>query len=290
MSTLPRSGPQPQTPPTSTPSPDTKRSAASDLDRDKTIKSPPASTGPSFHRLNSLNNVSKALNHSAPSDMNHGDLLWRSISAACLPLYNGEGVKGSIEDVNDVVRQWVLETTALLVIDDMDRLFKGGMSILSTKLVSVSEETLPLRVVEIWTFYFGTVLPYLQAVFLPVRAGLKAKESGNVNKGGNGVDGDVWTMCLVAFRDVIVQGHMSRLEDAFPKLFRQVDSDARRVKDIGSRALQMFSILGALPANDDKQRILNKAMTNLNKLVRSKMAQTGMIASNPQTYGSIPQL
>ncbi|TPX49447.1 hypothetical protein SeLEV6574_g01468 [Synchytrium endobioticum] len=254
--------------------------------------SPPSTVFPGFNRAHSLPNVHQAptntWSNNAPPALTQAELLWRSISANVIPLYNGEGVKGNLEDINDHVRQWATDMSSQTLLDDMDRLFRGGMSILSTKLVSISDESLPQRVVEIWTFHFGTVLPYLQAVFLPVRGILNARLSDTrvattsttaiPNVPAESV-ADVRTMALVAFRDVIVDAHAARLQEAFPSLFKPSDADPKRVKDIVSRALQMCSILGALPVNDEKQRLLSKTMQQMLRLVRSRMMETGMLAS-----------
>ncbi|KAI7876935.1 hypothetical protein K492DRAFT_134704 [Lichtheimia hyalospora FSU 10163] len=62
-----------------------------------------------------------------------GDV-WQSLCVRVLPLFNGEGVKGNIEDLNELLRY---------------------------------------RLVEQWSFFFTYALPYFEAVFLPLRTDVR---------------------------------------------------------------------------------------------------------------------
>ncbi|KAI8643653.1 hypothetical protein BD408DRAFT_342030 [Parasitella parasitica] len=97
-----------------------------------------AATGPSgfqYHRQNSLSSAT------LPPTVNHhlntaqGDA-WQTLCVRVLPLFNGEGVQGTIEDLNDLC----------LLLD---------------------------RLVEQWSFFFTYALPYFEAVFLPLRTDVR---------------------------------------------------------------------------------------------------------------------
>jgi hypothetical protein len=56
-----------------------------------------------FHRHTSIS----GLLHSAtpaPSSTNSSDTLWQALCVRVLPLFNGEGVQGAVEDMNDLLR------------------------------------------------------------------------------------------------------------------------------------------------------------------------------------------
>ncbi len=61
------------------------------------------------------------------------------------------------------------------------------------------------RISELWNFFFGTVLPYLQGVFLPIRMIVK-------QRGGDPELIDVRRMGLESFRINIVLPSLSWLE------------------------------------------------------------------------------
>jgi len=77
------------------------------------------------------------------------------------------------------------------------------MALLEKKLAGVAEEALPLRLAELWSFFFSSVLPYMQGAFLPVRMEARLR----------GVEiPDMRTLALSGFRDLIVLPVCPRLE------------------------------------------------------------------------------
>jgi hypothetical protein len=80
------------------------------------------------------------------------------------------------------------------------------MFTLNAKLFGVSDEKLMDRLVEQWSFFFGNVLPYFEATFLPLRidvryASIDDKEYWNVRN-----------MALQSFRDHVILPLIKRLE------------------------------------------------------------------------------
>ncbi|TIA91903.1 hypothetical protein E3P81_01821 [Wallemia ichthyophaga] len=107
----------------------------------------------------------------------HGDS-WQAICVKVLPLFNGENMITSLEDLNALViihiRDTIARSKPSRVIEslstDFNNLISIGMLTLRAKLVQhVDESTdrFATRTVEIWTFFFGQVLPLLEGVFLP---------------------------------------------------------------------------------------------------------------------------
>ena len=59
--------------------------------------------------------------------------------------------------------------TPHIAIEELFELLSAGMLTLSNKLASAGEDIFASRAVEVWTFFFGEVVPYLEGVFLPVK-------------------------------------------------------------------------------------------------------------------------
>jgi hypothetical protein len=64
--------------------------------------------------------------------------------------------------------------SALALCEEINELLKNGMLTLNAKLGDVPDEKLVSRLVEVWSFFFGTVLPYFEGVLLPLQVELKA--------------------------------------------------------------------------------------------------------------------
>ncbi|MBW0498257.1 hypothetical protein O181_037972 [Austropuccinia psidii MF-1] len=105
-----------------------------------------------------------------------GDV-WSKVVLRVIPLFNGEGHKGFIEDLNEFVSQHIHKTIAdspsksiSKLNSDLNELFTAGISILNNKLQAdnLSNNRLLIRILEVWHFFFTAVLPYLEAIFLPL--------------------------------------------------------------------------------------------------------------------------
>lgn len=111
---------------------------------------------------------------------------------------NGEGQRGYIEDLNDLVSLHIKRTTERLgktgnalnaLSNDLVDLLAMGMLTLNAKLVDLSDDRLLVRIVsiqtrggcrnladiipafqtEVWNFFFIGCLPYIEGIFLPLR-------------------------------------------------------------------------------------------------------------------------
>lgn len=129
-----------------------------------------------------LNSNSLESTNSNPSTTVGGLILkpgdvWSQVVHRVIPLFNGEGHKGFIEDLNDFVSQHIHKTIAdspsksiSKLHSDITELFATGILILCNKLQAdqLSDERLLVRVSQVWHFFFTGVLPYLEAIFLPL--------------------------------------------------------------------------------------------------------------------------
>ncbi|KAF9206205.1 hypothetical protein BGZ49_002854 [Haplosporangium sp. Z 27] len=116
--------------------------------------------------------------------------VWQALCIKVLTLFNGQGLTGAIEDLNDLVRRCLSTRNAFTLCDEIGELLKNGMLTLNAKLGDVPDEKLVSRLVEVWSFFFGTVLPYFEGVFLPLQIELKAYHAKRMTRkttsGGNG--------------------------------------------------------------------------------------------------------
>ncbi|KAF9092741.1 hypothetical protein BGX23_003956 [Mortierella sp. AD031] len=100
--------------------------------------------------------------------------VWQALCIKVLTLFNGQGLTGAIEDLNELVRRCLTTRNAFMLCDEINELLKNGMLTLNAKLGDVPDEKLVSRLVEVWSFFFGTVLPYFEGVFLPLQIELKS--------------------------------------------------------------------------------------------------------------------
>lgn len=101
---------------------------------------------------------------------------WQMICIRVLPLFNGEALRTSIEELNEMVSLHVrktLERSQAHAIEsltlDLISLTSTGTLTLNSKLQGLEDSRLLLRLVEVWTFFLGQVLSYCEGCFLPLQ-------------------------------------------------------------------------------------------------------------------------
>lgn len=101
---------------------------------------------------------------------------WGALHVHVLPLFNGEPLRIPIEDLNILVKRHIQAVVssspskALSTLEhDASELIASGMVTLNAKLISIDDEKLVARVVEIWGFFWDQVLTYLEGVLLPLQ-------------------------------------------------------------------------------------------------------------------------
>ncbi|KAG9298732.1 hypothetical protein G9A89_012800 [Geosiphon pyriformis] len=184
---------------------------------------------------------------------------WQTLCTNVLPLFNGEGLKMCIEDLNDLLRRCINDKTPESLYYEINELLASGMSTLNSKLRDVPDEKLVSRLNELWSFYFGTVIPYFEGVFLPLQI-QSASQLLSSNLAGEEVS--IRRMVLMSFRDQVILPMGDRVDEAFNKLFHDFDSGIP-VADTAARMLQMTYILSSILSNDDKQKEMDKILAKL---------------------------
>ncbi|KAK6582036.1 hypothetical protein PZA11_005733 [Diplocarpon coronariae] len=100
------------------------------------------------------------------------DDAWPYLRAKLLVMFEGEDLRLPVEDFNRLVivnlQRCIQKRAPNLVIEDLRDLLSTGFSSLDQTLRRTPDERLIPRLVEMWLFTFTTVLPYMQAVFLPL--------------------------------------------------------------------------------------------------------------------------
>jgi hypothetical protein len=165
-----------------------QRSTAS-KDRDDLLNSPTSMIIPNYSSL-----------------INENSDVWQALCIRVLPLFNGEGVNGAIEDLNELFRRCLTEPISPNLHRDIEALLRDGMFTLNAKLFGVSDEKLMDRLVEQWSFFFGNVLPYFEATFLPLRTDVRYASIDDMEYW------NVRNMALQSFRDYVILPLIKRLE------------------------------------------------------------------------------
>ncbi|CAG8433012.1 6314_t:CDS:2 [Ambispora gerdemannii] len=188
---------------------------------------------------------------------------WLTLCINVLPLFNGEGLKMSIEDLNELLRGCIRDKTTESLYNDIIELLASGMSTLNSKLRDVPDEKLVSRLNELWSFYFGTVIPYFEGVFLPLQIQANNSTTATINAlSHNSVNSLVRRMVLMSFRDQVILPMGDRVDEAFNKLFHDFDSGIP-VADTAARMLQMTYILSSILSNDEKQTQMDRILAKL---------------------------
>lgn len=182
------------------------------------------------------------------------DDAWDLLRAKILVAFEGEDVRIAVENLNRLVtihvQRCVQKRDPSIIIGDLEDLLKTGFLSLNHTLRLISDERLVPHLVNMWMQVFGTILPFMQAVFLPLDQEFKGRgsiltspkmagefwgalpsaESGSKLSSspaaGDGVDFvvaageelEVRRILLIAFRDVIILPRFELLKATFSRL------------------------------------------------------------------------
>jgi len=100
------------------------------------------------------------------------DDAWPYLKAKLLVIFEGEDLRLPVEDLNRVVtmhiQYCIQRRSAHAIIEDLLDLLKTGFASLDHALRMTPEDRVIPALVELWVITFTNILPYLQAVFLPL--------------------------------------------------------------------------------------------------------------------------
>lgn len=116
-----------------------------------------------------------AFSHLGSSMGLHGitpDDAWPLLKARLLNIFSGEDLRTPIEDFNLLVsvhiRRCIQKRAPVVLVEDLRELLATGFSSLAQTLRTVPDERLVPRLVSIWQTTLSSILPFIQAVFLPL--------------------------------------------------------------------------------------------------------------------------
>lgn len=175
------------------------------------------------------------------------DDAWPYLRAKLLVIFEGEDLRLPVEDFNRVVslhlEYCIRRRSPNQFLDDLRSLLGTGFSSLDQNLRKHSEDRLIPNLIDLWMHVFTAVLPYMQAVFLPldqefagcgeflknteqakdfwggVVAGSPPETStGPINLAPATAVLDVRRLVLTAYRDVIIIPRYDKLKALFSRL------------------------------------------------------------------------
>ncbi|PSN61149.1 HbrB-like protein [Corynespora cassiicola Philippines] len=111
------------------------------------------------------------------------DDAWPLLKARVLLIFEGEDPRPPVEDFNSLVtihiKRCIQKRSPIILIEDLKELLTTGFGSLDQTLRHVPDDRLIPHLVEMWLVVFTTILPFLQAVFLPLD--LEFRGSGIMN-------------------------------------------------------------------------------------------------------------
>ena len=180
------------------------------------------------------------------------DDAWPLLKARLLLVFEGEDPRPPLEDFNGLVsvhiRRCIQRRAPDLLLEDFCDLLHTGFVSLDHMLHHVPDERLVPHLVEMWLVVYGTIFPFLQAVFLPLdlefkgrgplmsareaaefwegvrpeQAGLISAGNDNYNVGSSNNNNenllDVRRLALTAFRDCVILPRYDTLMAIFSRL------------------------------------------------------------------------
>lgn len=216
------------------------------LDNESTLNLPTDLSGtvpfPSLSQQSTLYDTSESarLGSNIPSSW---DEAWPYLKSLLLVVFQGEDLRLPVEDINRIVQMHIQycihKRSPISMLDDLRELFAMGFSSLDHTLRQAPEDRFIPTLVELWLFTFTTILPYLQAVFLPLELEVagrgailtyeQAREfwgsvaaSQPVDKNGNPaattVTFDVRRLVLASYRDTVILPRYDTLKTIFSRL------------------------------------------------------------------------
>ncbi|KAI0156351.1 HbrB-like-domain-containing protein [Xylariaceae sp. FL1272] len=124
-----------------------------------------ATNGPSYF-LDAADSSKYGLNSMSLDDA------WPYLKAKLLVIFEGEDLRLPVEDFNRVVtmhiQYCIQRRSAHIIVDDLRDLLSTGFASLDHALRQTPEDQVIPALVELWVITFTIILPYMQAVFLPL--------------------------------------------------------------------------------------------------------------------------
>ncbi|KAK9254264.1 HbrB-like-domain-containing protein [Lipomyces tetrasporus] len=202
--------------------------------------------------------------------------VWPFLCARVTPLFTGDGLRVPVEDLNKLVllhaKRRISERDPGTLINDVRDVLRLGISAIdpAPQVQSVTDNVLVEHVADLWHFFQASVLPYIQAVFVPLQ--LEFKGVGSVMSREQATKfwerqkvqptkfNNIKIMALVSFRDWIVLPLYLRLKHAFSA------TSMFLTKDTCPRLVQCMGLLSSINSGDEKQQRVDELARLVRKL------------------------
>ncbi|OAA64003.1 HbrB-like protein [Cordyceps fumosorosea ARSEF 2679] len=169
------------------------------------------------------------------------DEAWPYLKSLLSVVFQGEDLRLPVEDINRIVhlhiQYCVHKRSPLSMLDDLRELLAKGFSSLDHTLRQAGEDRFIPTLVELWLFTFTSILPYLQAVFVPLElevagrgtilnydqardfwGSLSTTSDDNVKPTPPTVTFDIRRLVLAAYRDTVILPRYETLKTIFSRL------------------------------------------------------------------------
>lgn len=169
---------------------------------------------------------------------------WHYVKAHALKIFEGQVPRPPIEDFNDLVttelKRCIRLRQPLTIIEELNELLQIGFTSLEHTLRGIPDTQLVPHLVHLWDMVFSTVLPFMQAIFLPLDLEFKGRgplmtareaaefwgaalpssddAAANKNIPTLGEDLDVRRITLLTFRDTVILPRNDALMAIFSRL------------------------------------------------------------------------
>lgn len=114
-------------------------------------------------------NMHQTMAHSSPNSP------WSLLTVHVLPVFAGSPLKTPLEDLNQLCNSHIMATSqrvpasrlVAVFTSDLREFIASGMLTLKAKFETLEEAKVVARAAEVWNFFWGQILPYVEGVFLP---------------------------------------------------------------------------------------------------------------------------
>lgn len=161
---------------------------------------------------------------------------WDLLKAKLLVVFDGDELHIPVEDLNGLViahiQRCIVRQSAPTMLEDLREFLQTGFTSLDQTLHNVPDHRLVPHLVDMWLLVFGKLLPYMQAVFLPLDLEFKGHgslmtpqeaadfwgASPDSTDSAFGNEFDVRRIVLLSYRDNVILAHYEALKSTFSRL------------------------------------------------------------------------
>lgn len=208
-----------------------------------------------------------------------------------LPLFGGEGLRTPVEKVNFLLTLHIESHkqqgyVANVLLQEFQDLTQTGMMRLSDSFHKVSDSKLLARMVDLWQFFFSQVLPYWEAVFLPLQLEFEGQNRmvwAKLATDSNCEPLNINRLTLIAFRNIVVLPITSRIEGIIGKALFDFEESSISMSDVSAKLLQCANVLATIRSGDKNQEKIQLLIQSMkrNWLSRPRKDRRGFIINKP---------